>query len=60
MHHLTDEQVLLFKQIAADQDAKFRLLGSAGSVERQFTLEERSAIEDMIDVYLGLKQGRVP
>jgi hypothetical protein len=60
MHHLTDEQVLLFKQIAADQDAKFRLLGSGGSVERQFTFEERSAIEDMIDVYLGLKQGLVP
>lgn len=60
IHDLSDQQVLLFQQFGSDQEAKFRLLGSGGTVERDFTLKERSAIRDLINVYLGFKQGLKP
>lgn len=45
--------------ILDDQAAKFRLSGSDGSREREFTDAEREAIEDWYTVQLGLSQGLV-
>lgn len=56
---LTDEEVGLLHGLTAADGAKFRLSGSKGSVEREFTLEELQAFKDVFNVYIGLKQGLV-
>ena len=55
-----DSQVPLLMGLVDDSQAKFRLLGSSGSVERNFTLKEKQAFVDAFTVYLGIQQGLVP
>ena len=55
-----DSQVPLLMGLVDDSQAKFRLLGSSGSVERNFTLKEKQAFVDAFTIYLGIQQGLVP
>lgn len=43
-----------------DPDAKFRLSGSDGSVERPFSVGERSSFVTMFTIHRGLQQGLTP
>lgn len=54
------EKEAALEAILADPDAKFRLVGSSGSVERAFTDEERDLFRAVYNVYQGLKQGLDP
>lgn len=54
---LTDEEVGLLNGLTPEDGAKFRLSGTQGSVEREFTLEELDAFKTVLNVYIGLKQG---
>lgn len=56
---LTDEEVGLLQTLTAADGAKFRLSGTKGSIEREFTLEDIQAFRDVFTVYIGLKQGFV-
>lgn len=49
-----------FAAIIQDRGSKFRLSGSDGSVEREFTSEERDAIRNWYTVYRGLEEGLIP
>ena len=49
-----------FAAIVQDRGSKFRLSGSDGSVEREFTSEERDSIRNWYTVYKGIEQGLIP
>ncbi len=56
---LTTELVAAIAAVTADPEAKLRLSGSDGSIERPITSRERAALENMTVVYSGFMQGLI-
>lgn len=54
---ITDDLLEGIQAVIDDPDAKLKLTGSGGTIERDFTSQERSALRFMVAVYLGFKQG---
>ena len=54
------DEELAIQALIDDPDAKFRLSGSDGTVEREFTVRERNTFETLFTIHKGLQQGLNP
>lgn len=51
------DEELAIQALLDDPNAKFRLSGSDGTVEREFTVRERNTFQTLFTIHKGLKQG---